>query len=342
MTSISGTTNQGNPPLLIPESTAEGMEALEDVIIDKAGRVDSPVDAEAKVEFQNILERHCYRIGALIRKHNWDWWTIHMGLERAGKSTEAMWRAIYTSAGDFLDHWEERIAFDGLGFFRLVQEVPPGVSVIFDEAGAEWLRTQWYQETNINLIKALVICGWRNLDVHVVSPDWELLPSQVVRRAKDWDIVDVGPNYERGFLEVRKPSKMFFKKRKIPFLPLRFYHRFMPLMPSFYHDYEKFKIEKSVDLLDRYGAIIESEVSPKKSFAEQVKDTVDGILKKKLTAELRSGRGRVDFNRVRLHFDVPEQVARAVAGELNRRYPGRKGRGSPDKDSGSDSEPEQG
>lgn len=278
----------------------------------------------------SYLETHCFKKGWLVRHRNFDWWTIHQGPERSGKSTEAIWNCVYSDPS-FLDDWQERIFYDGSTFFDAIQNKPKGSSLLFDEAGSEWLRAEWYEQVNINLGKALKVCGYKNLDVHIVTPNHRDLPKNVQRRANDWCVISLGRDYERGFLTVYGKSEYFFSKGDKPYLWERFYEKFYAVPSNFYPAYEKFKIEATDVLLEKYGSQIADASKPGmtfKEFAHEVVMTVETEGKKRGGYEsFRNSRGVFDFNRVRMLVDCPEQVAKAAAAELTNRHPVLKGKG---------------
>jgi len=270
----------------------------------------------------------------LISKANWDWWTLWDGPERVGKSTAAIITCCQRDPETFADHWKERLVYIGSEFLRVLNRLKRAQSAMLDEAAEAWYMLKWYDDVNLALDLATVQLGDRNLDIHILTPSIGLVGRQAVRRAKEWVHVEA-KNFERGRMEVYKPLWTKFANKKYPFWKKVLVHYFMPLegrwatdlgLPSdFYAQYAEFKLRAGIRRVDNYAKSAASAERPKRSLKEQVDSVIDVVHDKGpvVVDPLRNSRGNVDWKNVVYKFEVPENVARTVAGVLNQEY-GRK------------------
>ena len=273
---------------------------------------------------RNRLEIHCLFKRKVITRYDWDWWTGHTGVEGTGKSTEAIWNAIYSDP-TFMSDWRNRICYEAETFLRLIEQGKRGQSIILDEAAEAWFYKEWAQDIHQALDKASVQVRYKNLDIHLVTPSLGLLGKQAIRRLKDWCLVEA-PNFERGHLEVWKPHWSKFGTYKTPFWEPRFYHRFRALPSHFYDEYKEFKIKAAEERMAKYIAVA-SGPQERKSMQEVVDEVVLKASRRRDLAKMVNERKNVDF--VTLMYEYPGlgvEAARVASRKLTERLRKREAR----------------
>lgn len=124
------------------------------------------------------------------------------GEERGGKSTLAQQIADEIEPGYPID----RIVFKIEDFERLIEELPRGSVIIFDEAGFDLFSQEWYESYQKRIIKKLTVLGERQLVIFLLLPHRMKLNAGLrERRVPFWINVNVvGDEKIRGFADFRR------------------------------------------------------------------------------------------------------------------------------------------
>lgn len=133
---------------------------------------------------------------------NFDNIVLMTGEERGGKSTLAQQIAEEIEPGYPVD----RIVFKIEDFERLIEELPRGSVIIFDEAGFDLFSQEWYESYQKRIIKKLTVLGERKLVIFLLLPHRMKLNSGLrERRVPFWINVNViGDEKIRGFADFRR------------------------------------------------------------------------------------------------------------------------------------------
>lgn len=246
-----------------------------------------------------------------------DHWFCGTGEEGAGKTSLAIWDAIYTSWHDFKINWKERITYDVDAFLMQLDNAPKGATVLLDEGAEAIYKRDFNQTPNKSAIKASTQVREKNLNIGILAPDKELLDSAVLRRFRTWFEVEMfrnGDDIIRGFSEFYSPHPRKFNKLKEPFWNLEIEHRFPALPSNIYEPYRKVKELRSHERRLRY---IKQTVQ-----FDELRETSTDIVIKKVKAKLRSGcdasefknsRGNWDWMKIRYLTNSDEVAAKTAA-----------------------------
>lgn len=269
----------------------------------------------------NYHEIFCKAKAKRLQEKDWDHWTCGSGDEGVGKSTLAIWDAIYTSWPDFKRFWKERITYDPEDFLMQTDNAPKGATIILDEGVEAIFKRDFNSNPNKNVIKGSTQLRDRNLNIEILGPHKDLLDSAILRRFKTWFHVEA-PGYERGYSEFFSPHPRKFNALKEPFWRLEFEHRFPPLPVRIYEPYRLLKMQKARERMKRY-------IKETTESREQRETSTDVVLRKVRTSlksgrnpeELKNSRGNWDWMKIRYYTKSDEIAAKTAAKLLSIEHP---------------------
>jgi len=136
---------------------------------------------------------------------DWDMVFIVDGKERSGKSCFAFQIAKFFNESFDLPN----IVFEPDKFLSNISTVPKGTAIVYDEAFAGLNTRQVMSRTNIQIIKTLTECGFRNLILIIVLPSFFLLDKYVpLFRSRALFHVYADKNMRRGQFTFYNDEKM--------------------------------------------------------------------------------------------------------------------------------------
>lgn len=188
----------------------------------------------------------------------WDKIIIMTGKRGVGKSTLAQ---ILAKLVDY--SWGfNRMAYEPehiMPIFNRMAREGPFKSMIMDEGGEIWNRSDWATKVSKTITKQVIGDRWLYSARFILAPSIFHLDRKAIDMADLWIKVYSPDGRKRGYAEVRMMQEQDYYNNKLPYAPPFMDIRFDDLPTDIAHAYEQYKIQKGKERSEKYQEIINEE-----------------------------------------------------------------------------------
>ena len=214
-----------------------------------------------KQEFDGYLDQNAQDLVCQIRsdlRAKWDKIIIMTGKRGVGKSTLAQ---ILAKLVDY--SWGfNRMAYEPehiMPIFNQMAKDGPFKSMIMDEGGEIWNRSDWATKISKTITKQVIGDRWLYSARFILAPSIFHLDRKAIDMADLWIKVYSPDNRKRGYAEVRMMAEQDYYNNKLPYAPPFMDLRFDDLPPHVASAYEQYKIKMGKERSEKYQEIIDEE-----------------------------------------------------------------------------------
>lgn len=216
---------------------------------------------ELKDEFDGYLDQNAQDLICQIRadlRAKWDKIIIMTGKRGVGKSTLAQILAKlvdYSWGFDRMAYEPEHI----MPIFNRMAKMGPYRSMIMDEGGEIWNRSDWATKVSKTITKQVIGDRWLYSARFILAPSIFHLDRKAIDMADLWIKVYSPNGRTRGYAEVRAMQEQDYYNNKLPYAPPFMDLRFDDLPEPIAYAYEQYKIKMGKSRSEKYQEIIDEE-----------------------------------------------------------------------------------